>query len=329
MVAIPSRMQRVARLPEYSPVARAVRDGLTTSPKRLPAWLFYDDEGSRLFEAITELPEYYPTRTERSILERDALALVEAAADGRRVTIVELGAGTATKSQILVRAALRLQGRCTFVPTDVSSDPLRIAKARFAKELPRAEVKPIAAHHEAVFQRLRDLPGRKLVLFIGSSIGNYEDFEAVRLLSSLRAALKDGDTLLLGTDLRKDPSILVPAYDDAAGVTAAFNRNVLVRINRELGATFEPHRFRHVALWNDARSRMEMHLESDGYQQVWIRDLAMPLDFSDGERIHTESSVKYSLPMVDRLLERSGFRREGTATDARGWFGVHLARVEG
>ena len=327
MVALPARMQRVARLPEYSPIARVVRDGLTASPKRLPPWLFYDDEGSRLFERITELPEYYPTRTERAILERDALALVEAAAENRRLTIVELGAGTATKSQILVRAALRLQGRCTFVPTDVSSDPLRIAKERFARELPRAEVKPIAAHHEAVFSRLRDLPGRRMVLFIGSSIGNYEDFEAVKLLSELRAALREGDALLLGTDLRKDPAVLIPAYDDDAGVTAAFNRNLLVRINRELGATFEPERFRHVALWNDARSRIEMHLESDGYQQVWIRDLAMPLDFAGGERIHTESSVKYSLAMVDRLLERSGFRRESTAADPKGWFGVHLARA--
>lgn len=326
MTGMSARAERVAPFLEDSPVGRVVREGLSRRPKRLPAWLFYDDAGSRLFEAITELPEYYPTRTERSILEREARRLVEAAAEGRRLTIVELGAGTATKSEIVVRAALRVQGLCAFVPTDVSAEPLRLAAGRLARTLPRAQVRPIAGRHETVFERIRSLPGRKLVLFLGSSIGNYEDEDARVLLSGLRASLAKGDALLLGTDLRKDPAVLLPAYDDSLGVTAAFNRNVLARMNRELRAGFDPSRFRHVALWNERRSRIEMHLESVGRQRVPIRDLAFSVELGDGERIHTESSVKYTMPDVDRLLLRSGFRRESTSTDAKGWFGVHLAR---
>ena len=307
------------------PVARAVAAGLAAYPKRLPPWLFYDDEGSALFELITDLPEYYPTRTEREIFERHGEALVTAAMGSGDATFVELGAGTAAKTQVLLQAAVRLRGAATFVPVDVSPVALEAARARLAAEAPAVAVEPWALTHDEALPRLRALPGKKVVLFIGSSIGNYEGDEAIELLAGVRRALGRRDAFVLGTDLRKDPAVLVPAYDDAAGVTAAFNKNVLVRINRELGGHFDLDHFRHVALWNAARSRIEMHLESTRDQTVAIDALGARVRLRRGERIHTESSVKYDDAMVDALLGAAGFRRERTFLDEHDRFAVHLA----
>src|SRR5450755_4254918 len=246
--------------PELDRVGRAVSEGLLQRHKRLPPWLFYDAEGSALFEKITELPEYYPTRAERSIFEEQGDALVAAAGGTAPLHIAELGAGTATKSQILLRAAVRRQGRTLFVPTDVAPAPLAIAVARFAREEPEVDVAPVVGHHERALDSVRALADRQLVLFIGSSIGNYEDDEAREFLRAIRRSLRVGGALLLGTDLRKSPSVLVPAYDDAQGVTARFNKNILARINRQLGGHFDLTRFKHVALWNGEESRIEMHL---------------------------------------------------------------------
>ena len=182
-------------------------------------------------------------------------------------------------------------------------------------------------HHDEALPHIRAIGPRRLVLFIGSSIGNFEDDEALQLLSGVRASLAPGGALLLGTDLRKDPAILIPAYDDARGVTAAFNKNVLARINRELGGAFDLDRFAHVALWNDEKSRIEMHLESLCDQQVEIAALGTEIRFRQGERIHTESSIKYDETRVDGILHAAGFVRERTFTDPEGLFAVHLARV--
>jgi dimethylhistidine N-methyltransferase len=301
--------------------------GLRSSPKRLPPWLFYDAEGSALFEQITELPEYYPTRAEREIFVEHGDAIVGAALAAGDATFVELGAGTASKTQLLVRAAARARGHARFVPIDVSASALAIARARFQAEDPAITVEPWIATHAEAMPRLAALPGRKVVLFVGSSIGNYEGDAAVELLAGVGHALSPGDALVLGTDLRKDPAVLVRAYDDARGVTAAFDKNVLARINRELGGTFDLARFRHVALWNDAASRVEMHLESIGDQVVAIDGAGIVVPFRAGERIHTESSVKYDDAMVDALLGGAGFRRARTWTDAAGRFAVHLAFV--
>lgn len=308
-------------------VARAARVGLTSVPKTLPPWLFYDARGSALFDAITELPEYYLTRAERAIFDRHGAELMQEAMHRGPATIIELGAGAATKTQILLSSALARVPHLRYVPVDVSCEALNMASARLAAALPTLVVTPWVATHDQAFVRLRDLPDRKAVLFIGSSIGNYDDADAQALLGRLRGALSDGDTLLLGTDLRKAPVTMVAAYDDRAGVTAAFNRNVLTRLNRELGADFDIDRFRHVALWNEARSRIEMHLESVGTQRVRIEAVGLVLTFADGERIHTESSVKYDLEMVDQLLVRSGFSRIRTATDRDATFAVHVARA--
>jgi len=317
----------LAMPPSVSEIAHAVRTGLTAAAKSLPPWLFYDERGSELFEAITALPEYYLTRAERSIFERDARAIIAAATGGADATIVELGAGTAAKTQVLLAAAAELRGAARYVPVDVSAAALDIAHDRLAAEEPRVTVTPWVASHEDAFPRLRALRGRKVVLFIGSSIGNYEGADALALLAGIRGGLGAGDALVLGTDLRKDPAVLVPAYDDAAGVTAAFNLNLLVRINRELGGRFDVDRFRHVALWNPDRSRIEMHLESRGDQVVAIDGLGLRVRFSAGERIHTESSVKYDDAMVDGLFAGAGLGREQTWRDDGDRFAVHLARV--
>jgi L-histidine N-alpha-methyltransferase len=169
--------------------------------------------------------------------------------------------------------------------------------------------------------------GRKLLLYLGSSIGNFEPMQAGRMLRMMRSSLKSGDALLLGTDMVKPAEVLIPAYDDAQGVTAEFNRNILRHINRELDADFRPDRFRHLALWNPACSRMEMHLDSMQPQVVNVRGLQMRVNFVKGERIHTENSYKFTQPVVDSILDLAGFARETTWTDARGWFALHLARV--
>jgi L-histidine N-alpha-methyltransferase len=310
--------------PSLRAVARAVAAGLAVMPRSLPPWLFYDEAGSALFERITELPEYYPTRAEREIFERDGDALVAAALGAGDATFVELGAGSAQKTQVLLEAAVRQRGAASYVPVDVSATALDGARARLAREVPAAHVDPWVMTHDDALPEVRALPGRKVVLFIGSSIGNYEGDEAIELLSGVRRALGRRDVLVLGTDLRKDASILVPAYDDAAGVTAAFNKNVLARINRELGGHFELDRFRHVALWNDLASRVEMHLESRADQVIAIDALDVVIRVRKGERIHTESSVKYDEAMVDALLRASGFRRSRTFQDAGARFAVHL-----
>jgi dimethylhistidine N-methyltransferase len=307
-------------------VAADVRAGLSATPKRLPPYLFYDDAGSRLYEDITRLPEYYLTRTERAILEAHADAIVLRASRGPGpLRILELGAGSATKTELVLRAALRRQKACVYVPVDVSRSAIDDAVARLAEVLPDVTVEPVVMPHFEAFSCLRPAEGPDLVLFIGSSIGNFDDHEAIALLAGARAALGRRASLLLGTDLRKSPDVLVRAYDDRAGVTAAFNKNLLVRLNRELLADFDLGLFRHVALWNEGASRIEMHLESAARQTVTLGSLGLRVSFEEGETIHTESSVKYDRAHVDRLLDGAGFRREETYEDAEGRFAVHLA----
>lgn len=312
-------------------VRAAVDAGLRrgVGDKWLPSWLFYDAEGSRLFDAITELPEYYLTRAERGIFERDADAIIAAAARGSvaALKVVELGAGTAGKSQILLSAVVRRQGACLYVPIDVSASALAEAQARLAREEPMVSVRPLAVQHEAALPEVQKLGPRRLVLFIGSSIGNFDDDDAVALLRSVRACLAPGGALLLGADKKKDPARLLPAYDDSAGVTAAFNKRCLHQLNAVLGAGFDVDRFRHVAVWNEARSRIEMHLESVGEQAVCLGRAGGTVAFVDGERIHTESSHKYSDEKIRAILAQAGFALEQSFVDDDGLFGVHLARV--
>ena len=306
-------------------IALDVREGLGATPKRLPSKLFYDEIGSALFEQITELPEYYLTRTERSIFETFAPEILEQA--GAPLTMIELGAGTASKTCILIEELLRRQSRALFYPIDVSSSALNEAMQQLGRQFPELRVNPIVADYTGGVPALSRISGRKLVLYIGSSIGNFEPPEAIRLLRRIRRTLRSGDALLLGADYAKSPKILLPAYDDAQGVTAAFNKNILARVNRELDADFHLAAFRHLALWNRRCSRMEIYLESTVAQSAFIAELEMDVSLSAGERIHTENSYKYTDAMIESILRESGFMLERTWCDRRKWFGVHLARV--
>ena len=305
--------------------ALAAREGLGASPKRLPAWLFYDEAGSALFEQITELPEYYLTRTERAIFESFAAEILQAA--GSSLTLVELGAGTASKTSILIEELLERQARALFYPIDVSPSALQEAVTQLGRQFPQLRVNPISADYTGGVDALNRISGRKLVLYIGSSIGNFEPDESVRILRRIRRTLRAGDALLLGADFAKSPKILLPAYDDAQGVTAAFNKNILARLNRELDADFDLDAFRHVALWNKRCSRMEMSLESVRAQQVFLPLLEVDVEFAAGERVHTENSYKYTMEMIETILRESGFKLEQSWQDRQKWFGVHLATV--
>ena len=320
-------------LPEaaQTPVGSEVYIGLTSRPKTLSPWLFYDEEGSRLFERITELPEYYPTRTERGIFARHADEIIAAAAgdpSAQPLTMIELGAGTAAKTSLLLEAVARRQGKVDFLAIDVSESPLTAAKERIEREIPGVTVTPRVADYTT---GVADLPAngkRRMVLYIGSSIGNFEPAHALNLLRDVRGRLTPGDQLLLGVDRVKDRSVLLRAYDDEAGVTEAFNKNVLVRMNRELGANFNTRLFRHRARWNEEHSRIEMHLESLISQQVTLRALDLEIKFTRGETIHTENSYKFTREGVVRLLKRAGFSLTRCWTDEREWFGVYLATAD-
>ena len=316
----------IAREPVVLPAfAREVEEGITGFPKTLPCKLFYDGAGSALFEEITRLPEYYLTRTELEILRDRASEIV--AAVGPNVSVVELGAGTATKTCTLLQALTRRQIRVAFFPVDISSNALAEACDRVTAECPKVSVRPVVADFSEGFGFLRDIRGRKLVLYLGSSIGNFDPGDAVEMLSQVRSQLAAGDALLLGTDLAKVPSVLVPAYDDSQGITEKFNKNILRRLNRDLQADFDLDGFRHVAIWNPIRSRMEIYLESLCTQIVRLRLLQLAVRIHAGERIHTENSYKYTMPMVREMLEKSGFKLERTWFDKRKWFALHLARV--
>lgn len=315
-----------SRLPAtlLTQLAEEVLGGLSASPKKLPPKLFYDAEGSRLFEQITELPEYYLTRTERAIFQEYATEILEQA--GTNLTLIEFGAGSASKTRILVEALARRQLCVGFYPVDVSAAALKEAVNSLNGHIRNLSVHPVRADYS---QRvpLLNVAGRKLALFIGSSIGNFGREESLRFLAGVRRSLRAGDALLLGFDMVKDRKLLHAAYNDSQGVTADFNKNVLARINRELGGEFDLKSFQHVAFWNPKMSRMEMHLESLRSQKVLVRDLKMEFGFAAGERIHTENSYKYTKTSIARMLRESGFKLEKTWTDAQRWFSTVMARV--
>jgi dimethylhistidine N-methyltransferase len=305
--------------------AREVLQGLSSSPKKLPPRLFYDQAGSALFEQITELPEYYLTATEQAIFERHAGSMVQAA--GAASTIIELGAGTARKTMLVLRAALAQHRSVTFIPVDVSSFALDVAQQRVTTELPQVTVHPLVMDYTRKSSTFSRIPGRKLVLYIGSSIGNFEPMAASALLRHLRSSLAPGDSLLLGTDMQKPVDILLRAYDDSAGVTAHFNLNILARINREFDADFDLAAFQHCVRWNHHDSRIEMHLKSRTHQRVHIEALDLAVNFNPGETIHTENSYKFTSAMLNALASNAGLTIEQTWRDERSWFSVTLLRV--
>ena len=306
-------------------IALEVLEGLTATPKWLPSKLFYDEIGSALFEQITELPEYYLTRTERSIFESYAGEMLQQA--GSALTLVELGAGTATKTSILIEKLLVRQRRALFYPIDVSPSALQEAVDQLGRQFPELRVNPIVADYTGGVPALGRISGRKLVLYIGSSIGNFEPEEAIRILRRIRRTLRAGDALLLGADFAKSPKIILPAYDDSQGITAQFNKNILARLNREFDADFEG---RSLPPHPDVEPPAVAHrsLPGEHYRAKCLRPSTRPRPIvRPGERIHTENSYKYTDDMIESILHDSGFTLEHTWCDRKKWFGVHLARV--
>ncbi|HEY6448716.1 MAG TPA: L-histidine N(alpha)-methyltransferase [Acidobacteriaceae bacterium] len=301
--------------------------GLTARPKALSPWIFYDQRGSELFEQITALPEYYLTATERAIFTEHATEMMGAAADGAELAVIELGAGTAAKTGVLLEAAARRGAPVTYFPIDISVSALEDAERRIAEQAPQVRVDSIHADYTQNGTEIPSTGCRRLVLYIGSSIGNFEPERAAALLRNLREQLEPGDQLLLGVDHVKHRGTLLCAYNDAAGVTAEFNRNALVRINRELEGAFRPRLFRHRAVWNERESRIEMHLESLIAQTVPIRALDLAVDFRRGESIHTENCYKFTPETVERQLARCGFTPSRSWSDAKRWYGVYLAEA--
>jgi dimethylhistidine N-methyltransferase len=309
-------------------VARAVALGLGAERKRLPSWLLYDAAGSVLFEQITRLPEYYLTRAEAEIFSRQGDQIVAfAGQDGRRLSFAEIGAGTAIKTEALLDAGVRAQGSCVYLACDISEIPLRHAQQRLRSHLPCADVRLVVGTHTDAGPAIAALEDRQLLLWIGSSMGNHPDADAVQLLTQMRGFLRSDALLLLGTDLVKAPQVLQRAYDDSRGVTAAFSKNLLVRLNREIDARFDLDAFRHVAEWSAEGSNIEVYLESTRVQQVWVGALGRHYGFGRGERIHTETCAKYDERRIDRILDAAGFARASTRIDSEGRFGVHLARI--
>ncbi|WP_329222920.1 L-histidine N(alpha)-methyltransferase [Streptomyces sp. NBC_01485] len=297
-----------------------VRRGLTSDPKTLPPKWFYDAHGSELFERITELPEYYPTRAEREILAHRA---GEIAAAARARTLVELGSGSSEKTRYLLDALTDLD---TYVPVDVSESALTQAGQALIAERPGLNVHALIADFTGK-SPLPDTPGPRLVAFLGGTIGNLLPAERAAFLASVRALLAPGDALLLGTDLVKDEQVLVRAYDDAAGVTAAFDKNVLAVVNRELGADFDPAGFDHVALWDAENEWIEMRLRSRTAQTVKVPALDLAVDFAAGEELRTEVSAKFREAGVRAELSAAGLESTHWWTDAEGRFALSLSTV--
>jgi L-histidine N-alpha-methyltransferase len=298
-----------------------VRAGLTASPKSLPPKYFYDKRGSELFDEITRLPEYYPTRTERWILTGHA---AEIAALTRAETLIELGSGTSEKTRLLLDALSAGGTLRNFVPFDVDAAVLKHASEAVAADYPSVDVHAVVGdfeHHLGLLPR----DGRRLIAFLGSTIGNFEPADRAEFLTAVRATLAPGDSFLLGTDLVKDGARLVAAYDDPAGVTAAFNRNVLAVINRELGADFDLAAFDHVALWDAEQEWIEMRLRSNRPQMVHLRDLNLDVSIGESEEIRTEISAKFRREGVLQELARAGMRIVRWWTDPGEDFALSLS----
>jgi L-histidine N-alpha-methyltransferase len=303
--------------------ADEVRAGLSARPKTLPTKYLYDDLGSALFEVICLLPEYYLTRAEASILRAHARDIISAVGD--TVEIVELGSGTAAKTRLLLDAALARQGALRYSPIDISRSALDQTVAALNVEYPAITVEPQVTDYLDGLRRFsRNGVERTLVLFLGSNVGNFEPPEAQRTLRAVRETLRRGDSLLVGADMKKDVAVLEAAYNDKLGVTAAFNKNLLLRINRELGGHFDLDAFHHKATYNAAEGRVEMHLIPAAAQDVAIDELDMTVHFEPGESIHTESSYKYDERELAALASATGFDLAKTWSDTAKTFTSNL-----
>ena len=306
-------------------MARDIRHGLCAIPKELSPKYFYDERGSQLFEQITELPEYYPTRAEREILaERSAEILLAA---GTPCTLVELGSGSASKTRHMLSAMRDAGCLKTYVPVDISEEITHETARTLVDEYPGLDIRGLVCDFERHLERIPDIGGEKLFAFLGGTIGNLYPDQRRSFLSRIAALMNPGDHLLLGTDLVKDVARLEAAYDDAAGVTAEFNKNVLQVLNRELGADFDLACFEHLARYDRAEERMDIRLRSLAEQTVTLDELELTVDFAAGEEMRTEISTKFTRERLQAVYARAGLEMCGWFTDAAGDYALTLART--
>ena len=312
-----------------SELAQHVAEGLRKTPKAISSMYFYDDAGSRLFQQIMELPEYYPTRAEFSIFREHGAAIAAALSPeaGEGFALVELGAGDGAKTKLLLHELLDKGTPFTYVPVDISEGAMTGLVAALRQELPALHVAPVVSDYFTALHQLRTRPGSRAVLFLGSNIGNFHPAERLSFLRQLAAPLAPTDRLLIGFDLQKDPRRIHAAYDDAQGVTAAFNLNLLTRLNRELGADFDHANWQHYTDYSPLNGAVRSYLVSTCAQQVHIGALDETFDFAAWEVIHTENSYKFTLPQIEELAGSAGLRVVASFTDAATDFAdVVLAR---
>jgi L-histidine N-alpha-methyltransferase len=317
------RIEVVRSESAYANLADDVRAGLTAVPKSLPCKYLYDDRGSRLFDAICDLPEYYLTRTEQSLLETVADEIVGLT---QPADVIELGSGTSRKTRVLLNALRRGRFSARYIPLDVNEWMLRRTAASLLRDYPELRVRGIVGDYHRDLGRI-PAGANRLVLFLGSTIGNLTPQATAAFLGDLRAQLDTGDHVLLGVDLVKPTATLEAAYNDSAGVTARFSRNILQVLNRELGADFDLQRFRHIAYFSPPRSQIEIYLEAQEAHFVSIPRLGMTVPFAAGERVHTEISRKFTRATASDALEAAAFRLERWYTPANGYFGLALGRA--
>ncbi len=310
--------------PNGNEFARDVASGLTSHPKHLSSRFLYDREGSNLFEAICELPEYYLMRVERSILQERAAEIARLFRE--KVTLVELGSGSAAKTRILIDELIRRQGTLRFVPVDISRSMLEESSLALLRDCPALEIVAVAGEYHDGLRQLSAENGSKLILWLGSNVGNLDRDEAAEFLRLVSQTMSGGDRLLIGIDLRKDPAVLLQAYDDSEGITAQFSKNILARINRELGGHFDLNAFEHWAVYREQEGCMQMYLVSRRSQRVAIDGLGLEIAFETGEAIHTENSFKYSLEEIQSLGAAAGLCLERQWLDGERRFSVNIFR---
>ncbi len=330
MVSLHPRFTLISMDPRarLSAFAKDVKQGLTARPKYLSCCFFYDREGSNLFEEICELPEYYLPAAEREILETQTDAILSYVPN--EVSLVELGSGNAAKTRLVIEAILCRQKELWYVPVDICRTVLEDCSLQLLKDYPALKVVAVAGeYHEGLRHLKAEIGGPKLILWLGSNVGNFHREDAVPFLLRVRETMNDTDRFLLGVDLRKDKSTLEKAYDDSRGVTAEFNLNLLTRINRELGGHFDLKNFRHRAIYDEAVGRVEIYLDSLCDQQVAIDQISLKVPFILGESIHTENSYKYSVAEIDALVRKAGFQVEARWLDSKRQFCECLFKPSG
>jgi L-histidine N-alpha-methyltransferase len=292
-----------------SQVARAIDEGLSQKPKRLPSWLFYDKAGDQIFQRIMNMPEYYLTRCEYEILESNKDILQKIFTDrSKSFNLVELGAGDGFKTEVLLQHFSKNNARFTYTPIDVSANVLKALKLRLLQNIPNLVIRPNNNRYEHALDTLGHDRSRKIFLFLGANIGNFTTGDATRFITRISSAMADGDQLLIGFDLKKDPRLIHAAYDDAQGITRDFNMNLLVRLNRELGGDFDIASFCHYPYYNPESGQNKSYLVSKLEQDVYIKSIEKSFHFHQWEVIHTEISQKYDTGMIDKLAAEAGLR---------------------